>query len=85
MALSDMENLLFITKSIYPEVAKRYHTSAKNVERNIRTVVGVAWDSNPELLIRLANRDLHEKPTSTEFIAILATSILCSQLKEEYL
>lgn len=76
LAVSDMENLLLVTKRIYPEIAKYHHTSAKNVERNIRTVINVAWDSNPGLLENLAGRPLPEKPTATEFLAILSTALL---------
>lgn len=76
LAVSDMENLLLVTKRIYPEIAKYHHTSAKNVERNIRTVINVAWDSNPGLLEELAKRPLPAKPTATEFLAILSAALL---------
>ena len=79
LAVSDIKNLLLVTKCIYPEIAKRYHTSAKNVERDIRTAVNVAWNSNPQLLAALAGRPLPEKPTPTEFLAIIATSLLCGE------
>ena len=83
LALSDLETLLLVTKCLYPEIARHYHTSAKNVERNIRTVVGIAWDNNPQLLTRLAGRTLSAKPTATEFLAILTTALLCSETEQE--
>lgn len=75
LSLSDMENLLLVTKRLYPEIAKHYHTSSKNVERNIRTVIDIAWDNNPQLLPQLAKGSLLGKPTTSEFIAILTMSL----------
>ena len=33
-----------VTKVLYPEVAKRYHTTPSRVERAIRHAIEVAWD-----------------------------------------
>lgn len=79
MASSDMESLLLVTKRLYPEIAKHYHTSSKNVERNIRTVINIAWDNNPQLLSSLAKGSLPNKPTTSEFIAILTMSLFCNE------
>ncbi|MCE2603975.1 sporulation initiation factor Spo0A C-terminal domain-containing protein, partial [Pseudomonas aeruginosa] len=38
LAMEDMECLSLVTKYLYPEVAKHYHTTPACVERNIRTV-----------------------------------------------
>lgn len=37
------DRLLLVTKWLYPEVAKRYGTNWKAVERNIRTVSCIIW------------------------------------------
>lgn len=74
---SGMENLLLITKRLYPHIARLHNTSSKNVERNIRHAVEVAWRTNPQMLSDLAGRPLTYKPTSGEFLAILTNSILC--------
>ena len=66
--------LLLVTKLLYPAVAKHYGTSWQRVERNIRTVIGIAWNSNRPLLAELARRPLPEKPAPARFIAILAAS-----------
>lgn len=78
LSVTDMENLLVVTKRLYPDVAKRYNTSAANIERNIRTVVDIAWNYNPDLLMALAKRTLYAKPTAAEFLAILTTALLFS-------
>ena len=79
MAFSDTGNLLLVTKRLYPQIAKRYNTSAKNVERNIRTIINVAWENNPQLLVDLAQNPLPCKPTPSEVIAILTISLLHSE------
>lgn len=69
------ELLLLVTKNLYPQVAKRYQTTWKAVERNIRTVVGVAWQRNPELLGLMAGGPLEAKPHSVRFLAIVSEDL----------
>lgn len=83
LCASDMEYLLLVTKRLYPEVANCYSTSAKSVERNIRTVVDIAWECNPDFLMHLAQRNLQTKPTVTEFLAILTTSLLVAESNQQ--
>ena len=39
-----MEVINAVTKILYPEVAKRFGTTASRVERAIRHAIEVAWD-----------------------------------------
>ena len=65
--------LLFMTKRLYPDIGKHFHTSASNVERSIRTIVTICWnEGNRNLLDRIAGYQLLRKPTTGEFISILA-------------
>lgn len=64
--------LFLVTKGLYPAVAKEYRTSWKAVERNIRSVITMAWARNPDLVRDLAGYDMDEKPKAAQFIAILA-------------
>lgn len=66
------ERLLLVTKCLYPVVAKEYGTSWKAVERNIRSVITIAWERNPALLEYLAGYPLADKPKAAQFIAMLA-------------
>ena len=50
LTASGMENLLLVTKRLYPHIAQIYNTSSKNVERNIRHAVEIAWRTNRGLL-----------------------------------
>lgn len=72
LAKHDPDMLVLVTKSLYPEVAKPYGTSWKTVERNIRSVVSIAWERNPDLVRELARYPLDSKPRAAQFIAILA-------------
>ena len=44
IAVDDMEVINAVTKVLYPEVAKRFGTTASRVERAIRHAIEVAWD-----------------------------------------
>ena len=44
IAVNDMDVINAVTKVLYPEVAKRYGTTASRVERAIRHAIEVAWD-----------------------------------------
>lgn len=67
--------LLLVTKNLYPEVARRYGTTWQAAERNIRTVIAVAWARNPALLDRMAGGALTERPSTTRFLAIASASL----------
>ena len=69
------ERLLLVTKLVYPDVARLYRTSRGAVERNIRTVCGVAWKHDRRMLERLAHTQLPQKPGNTQFLAILLYSL----------
>ena len=72
IALAEPESLCMVTKWLYPASAKRCGTTWKSLERNIRTVVRIAWDKNPELLCEIAGCRLTRRPTAGQFIAQLA-------------
>jgi len=61
------------TKDIYPGLAKKYHTTIEGIERNIRTVIGIAWHASSDEAKRkyFKNTSL-PRPTNSEFIATLA-------------
>lgn len=75
LAMENPQRLLLITKWLYPEVAKRYHTTAGAVERNIRTITLRAWRLNREVLEQFAGYTLTVKPTAAQFISILSTHL----------
>lgn len=81
LAMGEPRRLLLVTKWLYPDVAAYYRTSWYAVERNIRTVVNLVWKTHPEFLSRLAGYPLEKRPSSSQFIFILA-EYLSSELSE---
>lgn len=76
LVMRDASLLLYISKSLYPAIAKAYDTSISCVERNIRTVVTTCWESEyVDALEMIAGVPLYKKPTSGEFIDILANYV----------
>ncbi|MCI8595022.1 MAG: sporulation transcription factor Spo0A [Oscillospiraceae bacterium] len=79
IAAEDMDVINAVTKILYPEVAKRYHTTASRVERAIRHAIEVAWDRGDlEILQKYFGYTVSNakgKPTNSEFIAMIADRI----------
>ena len=65
-----------VTKILYPEIARRYGTTALRVERCIRSAIEIAWDrASPETLPKYFGCTVSSqrgKPSNAEFIALLA-------------
>ena len=75
LAVNDMNILNYITKLLYPTIAKKYKTTSSSVERAIRHAIEVAFSrGQAELLEEMFGRGTlgKEKPTNSEFIAHLA-------------
>ncbi len=76
IAVDDMEVINAVTKILYPEVAKRFGTTASRVERAIRHAIEVAWDRGDlEILQKYFGYTVSNskgKPTNSEFIAMIA-------------
>lgn len=79
MVVENMDLLNFITKQLYPEIAKAYNTTASRVERAIRHSIEVAWSrGKPEIMNEIFGYTIHTgkgKPTNSEFIAMVADRI----------
>ena len=71
LAVRQPQKLTYITKWLYPEVARHYHTTWQAVERGIRYEIGTIWDANSQMLSTLAGGSLKERPVPRQFIAIL--------------
>lgn len=76
MAVKDPEILNYITKYLYPAIAKQYHTTTSSVERAIRHAIEVAWNRGKldamESLFGYSVNSGKGKPTNSEFIALIA-------------
>ena len=76
LCLEEPERLTLITKLVYSEVAGRYGVNWTTVERNIRTVAMLAWESNPEAMEELMGRKLNSRPVASQFIAALTFKVM---------
>ena len=75
IALDEPDTLLYVTKLLYPRVAKECGCSWQAAERSIRSAVASAWDCNPELLCKMARHPMDGPPTASQFIDIVADYI----------
>ncbi len=75
LCVEQPDRLLLVTKWVYPEVAKRYKTNWRAVERDIRTVNDIIWREGRPLLEELAHRHLEQKPSNAQMLAILTSSL----------
>lgn len=81
ICMKEPERLISVTKSIYPDVAKYFQTSAGSVERNIRTVARISWDSHSKVLSNLSSESLQKQPTVSQFLSLIVFYFLYSDCK----
>lgn len=79
MSVHDANMLNYITKLLYPTIAKKYKTTSSSVERAIRHAIEVAWnrgqiDTINELFGYTVSAG-RGKPTNSEFIALIADKL----------
>lgn len=72
----DESYLKDVVVRLYPELGVLYGDTWKNILRNIRTVVEVAYRTNRRYLEHLARRELCIRPTPVEFIEIIAVYLM---------
>ncbi len=79
LSVRDEEMIHSVTKRLYPDVAKRFGTTASRVERAIRHAIEVAWDrGDVDTLNSYFGYTVHTgrgKPTNSEFIAMIADKL----------
>lgn len=87
MVYNDIELLGSITKVLYPDVAKKYKTTASRVERAIRHAIEVAWNrGNIEAISNIFGYTVSvskSKPTNSEFIAMIADKLRLEHKNKE--
>lgn len=76
MAIADIDVLNYITKELYPSIAKKCNTTPSRVERAIRHAIEVAWNrGRVEIIDNLFGYTINNhkgKPTNSEFIALIS-------------
>lgn len=79
MSFNDRNMLQYITKFLYPSIAKKYKTTSSSVERTIRHAIEVAWSrGNMDVLEKIFGNTVcagKGKPTNSEFMALLTDKL----------
>lgn len=79
MVVKDIDVINQITKSLYPQIARKYKTTPSRVERAIRHAIEVAWGRGQqeavENIFGYTVSASKGKPTNSEFIAMIADKL----------
>lgn len=79
LSFYDKNMLHYITKCLYPTIAKKYKTTSSSVERTIRHAIEVAFRrENRQVLEEIFSNTIcskKTKPTNSEFIALLTDKL----------
>lgn len=79
MSVADPDVINYVTKLIYPGVARTFDTTTSRVERAIRHAIEVAWDrGDVDILNSYFGYTISRqrgKPTNSEFIAMIADKL----------
>ena len=79
LVVNDIDVINQITKSLYPEIAKKFGTTPSRVERAIRHAIEVAWGRGEvdlmENIFGYTVSAAKGKPTNSEFIAMIADKL----------
>ena len=74
----------YVTKELYPSIAKKFDTSPSKVERAIRHAIEVAWNRGRiDAINAIFGTRIYlgkEKPTNSEFIALVADKLILENM-----
>ena len=68
MLMEDRDNLVCITKDIYPEIARKYYTTPSRVARAIRHATEISWDGWGTYDPKSYFPDNSTRPANSEFL-----------------
>lgn len=79
IVFEEPESLKSVTKILYPEIAKRYCTTDKQVERAIRNSIETAWSKGNSDVFESVFGEIYvsltTRPTNTEVIELLRDNV----------
>lgn len=77
------ETLNSVTKLLYPELARRFDTTDKQIEGAIRNSIETAWARGKkeamEIVFGSMYKNTDERPTNTEVIEAIVKSVILSE------
>lgn len=84
MTVEDQGIINKVTKELYPKIGEKYNTTASKVERAIRHAIEVAWNKGrTDAIGSIFGAKVYignERPTNSEFIALVADKLLLESL-----
>lgn len=76
LAINEPNSINAITKILYPTVAQKYNTTSCRVERAMRHALEVSYNKGKMVILNdifgLKIFDANDKPTNSEFVALIA-------------
>ena len=79
MVVNDIDVINQITKCLYPQIARKFHTTPSRVERAIRHAIEVAWGRGQQDVVEnifgYTASASKGKPTNSEFIAMISDKL----------
>ena len=79
MVVNDIDVINQITKCLYPQIARKFHTTPSRVERAIRHAIEVAWGRGQQDVVEnifgYTVSASKGKPTNSEFIAMISDKL----------
>ena len=73
----------YITKDVYPEIARKYNTTPTRVERAIRHAIETSWNRGDiNLMEEIFGNSLNvnrDKPTNAEYLTTIADRLKINQ------
>lgn len=78
LVIEDETRLLNVIRKIYQPVSEILCCNVGHIERNIRTVIFIAWTHNRALLDEVAGVKLSAPPVVSQFIDMLANYVVRS-------
>ena len=75
LVIEDESRLDNAMRDIYATTALKLNTDARNVERNIRTIIQRAWQVDKVRLSEIAGYKLDGPPSVAQFVEIIASYI----------
>ena len=76
-------NISYITKDVYPEIAQKFKTTPTRVERAIRHAIEISWNTGDlDLMEEIFGNSLNvnrDKPTNAEYLTTIADRLKINQ------
>lgn len=69
--ISEIEDMYYITKDIYSQIAEKFNTSTTVVEHNIHTIANKLFRDHKDILKALFGYDLTKCPSNSQLIDTL--------------